>query len=81
MMHAGRGFLYRTYVDDETMTFDAESDIPRANFWSSEDGYAWDMEELASAIRTGTGFMKNPLSRRIPPRADINGIIQHPLGK
>ena len=81
MMHAEREFLHRTYVNDETMTFDAVSDIPRANIWSSEDGYAWDMEELASAIRSGKGVMKNPLSKRMFTRADIRMIIQHPLGK
>lgn len=80
MMHAEHEVLHRTYVNDKTMTFDAVSDIPRAHFWSSEDGYAWDMEELGSAITSGKGVMRNPLSKRMFTRADIRAIIQHPLG-
>lgn len=40
MMHAEHEFLHRKYINDETMCFDAISGIPRANFWTSEDGYA-----------------------------------------
>lgn len=82
MMHAEHEFLSRTYVNSETMVSgDPISDIPRANFWSSEDGYAWDMEELAGAIKAGKGVMRNPLSKQMFTRADIRAIIQHPLGK
>ena len=81
MMHAEHEILHRNYINDETMAFDAVSDIPRANFWTSEDGYAWDMEELARAITSGKGVMRNPLSKQMFTRADIRAIIQHPLGK
>ena len=81
MMHAEHEVLHRKYINDETMTFDAVSDIPRAKFWTSEDGYAWDMEELARAITSGKGVMRNPLSKQMFTRSDIRAIIQHPLGK
>ena len=81
MMHAEHEVLHRKYVNDETMTFDAVSDIPRSTFWTSEDGYAWDMEELARAITSGKGVMRNPLSKQMFTTADIKAIIQHPLGK
>ena len=81
IMHAEHEFLHRDYVNDETMSFDPVSDIPRANFWSSEDGYAWDMEELAGAIQSGKGVMRNPLSKNMFSKADIVAILQHPFGK
>ncbi|MCJ1450777.1 hypothetical protein MMC28_001111 [Mycoblastus sanguinarius] len=81
MIHAEHELLHRKYVNDETMSFDAISDIPRANFWTSEDGYAWDMEELAGAITSAKGVMRNPLSKQMFTRADIRAIIRHPLGK
>lgn len=80
MMHAEHEFLNRKYVNDETMYCDPISGIPRANFWTSEDGYAWDMEELARAIRSGGGIMRNPLSKQMFTRADVRAIVQHPLG-
>ena len=39
MMHAEHEILHREYINDETMALDAISSIPRANFWTSEDGY------------------------------------------
>jgi len=81
MMHAEHEILHRKYINDETMSFDAVSDIPRANFWTSEDGYAWDMEELAGAITSGKGVMRNPLTKQMFTRADIRAIVQHPLGR
>ena len=81
VMHAEHEILHRKYINDETMLFDAVSDIPRANFWTSEDGYAWDMGELAGAITSGEGVMRNPLSKQMFTRADVRAIIQHPLGK
>ena len=81
MMHAEHELLHRKYTNDETMGFDPVSDIPRSSFWASEDGYAWDLEELARAIRSGKGVMRNPLSKQMFTRADIRAIIQHPLGR
>ena len=82
MMHADHEILHRKYVNDETfVSFDPISEIPRENFWASEDGYAWDMEELTGAIESGKGVMRNPLNKQMFSRADIRAILQHPLGK
>lgn len=81
MIHAEHEILHHKYVNDETMAFEAVSDIPRATFWSSEDGYAWDMEELVRAITSARGVMRNPLSKQMFTKTDIRAIIQHPLGK
>ncbi|KAF7507278.1 hypothetical protein GJ744_010712 [Endocarpon pusillum] len=80
MMHAEHEFLNRKYVNDETMYLNPVSGIPRANFWTSEDGYAWDMEELVRAIRSGGGVMRNPLSKQMFTRVDVRAIVQHHLG-
>lgn len=81
LMHFEHEFLQRTYVNDETMLGDQISDIPRANFWVTEDGYAWDMEELAQAITSNSGVMRNPLSRQMFTPRDIRAIVQHPMGR
>lgn len=70
--------FHRKYTNDETMTLDPTSDIPRANFWTSEDGYAWDWVELARAITRGKGVMR---SKQMFTRVDIRANVQHPLGK
>ena len=81
LMHAEHELLQRTYVNTETMYGDEVSDIPRENFFVSEDGYAWDMEELAQAITSGGGVMRNPLSKLMFTPADVGHIVQHPQGK
>ena len=82
MMHADHELLQREYVSNETMVlFDPVANIPRTNFWTSEDGYAWDMDELVGAIKRGKGVMRNPLGEQMSTEADIRSIIQHPLGK
>ena len=81
LMHAEHELLHRSYVNTETMYGDAVSDISRENFWASEDGYAWDMDELAQAITTNKGVMRNPLSKVMFTTADVRNIVQHPLGK
>ena len=82
MMHAEHELLHRNYVNDETMICgDPISQIPRANFWASEDGYAWDMEELAGALKSGDGIMRNPLTKEMFTRSDVRAIVRHPLGK
>ena len=82
MMHADHELLQRKYVNNETMvSLDPVANIPRTNFWTSEDGYAWDMDELAGAIKSGKGVMRNPLSKQTFTRADIRSIVQYPLGK
>ena len=81
LMHAEHELLHRSYVNTETMFGDAVSDIIRENFWASEDGYAWDMHELAQAITSNGGVMRNPLSKVMFTPADVRGIVQHPLGE
>ena len=80
MMYADHELLQRKHVNTETMiSLDPVADIPRSNFWTSEDGYARKMDELAGAIKSGEGVMRNPLSRQMLTRADIQSIIQYPL--
>ena len=82
LMHVEHEILRREYVCKETMLGgDPIADIPRANFWVSEDGYAWDMEELAEAIKSNDGVMRNPLSKQMFTPNDVRAIIKHPLGK
>ena len=81
LMHAEHELLHRSYINTETMYGDAVSDIERENFWASEDGYAWDMNELAQAITSNNGVMRNPLSKVMFTPADVRNIVQHPLGK
>ena len=81
LMHAEHELLHRSYVNTETMFGDAVSDIQRDNFWVSEDGYAWDMDELAQAITSNGGVMRNPLSKVMFTPADVRDIVHHPLGQ
>ena len=81
LMHAEHELLHRSYVNTETMFGDAVSDIRRENFWASEDGYAWDMDELAQAITSNGGVMRNPLNKVMFTPADVRNIVHHPLGK
>lgn len=76
-----RNFLQKKYVNSETMYGDRIEDIPKANFFVSEDNYAWDMEELAQAITSNDGVMRNPLSRSMFSKSDIKSILAHSLGK
>lgn len=79
-MHAEHEILKRTYVNDETMYGDQIIDIPRDHFLVTDDGYAWDMEELQQAITSNKGVMRNPLSKQMFTTNDIRAIVQHPLG-
>jgi hypothetical protein len=81
LMHVEHELLQRTYVNDETMLGDPVADIPRRHFWVSEDGYAWDMEELAQALTSNGGIFRNPLSRILFTPSDVRAILQHPLGR
>lgn len=80
-IHVEHEQLHRSYANSETMYGDAIADIPRANFWVSQDGYAWDMDELATAITVGGGVMRNPLNGQIFPPEDVKSILQHPMGR
>jgi hypothetical protein len=81
LMHIEHEELGHTYANSETMWGDDVSDIPRANFWASEDGYAWDVEELTAALASNSGVMRNPLSKQMFSSDDVRAIIAHPLGK
>jgi len=81
LMHVEHEELNRKYVNDETMYGENIRDIPRSKFFTTEDGYAWDLEELVKAIEVNGGVMRNPLSRQMFTEADIRAIVRHPLGK
>jgi hypothetical protein len=76
-----RECLRKTYVNSETMLGDKIDDIPKQNFFVSEDNYAWDMDELAQALASNKGVMRNPLSREMFSESDIRKILAHPLGQ
>jgi len=81
LMHIEHEFLKRNYVNTDTMLGDEVKDILRANFYVTEDNFAWDLEELVQAITVGKGIMRNPLSKEMFTPKDVKGILRHPLGK
>jgi hypothetical protein len=81
LMHMEHEYLKRNYVNTETMLGDEVKDIPRANFYVTEDNYAWDMDELVQAISANNGVLRNPLSKDMFTPKDVKGILLHPLGK
>jgi hypothetical protein len=81
LMHMEHEYLNRNYASSETMLGDEVKDIPRANFYVTEDNYAWDMDELVQAITANSGVLRNPLSKEMFTPKDIKGILFHPLGK
>ena len=82
-MHIEHEVLGKKYQNEEglTMLGDPIASIPRSNFWSTEDGYAWDMSELAQALQANKGVMRNPLSSQMFSADDVKAIVQHPEGK
>lgn len=81
-MHIEHEVLRKKYIGgDTTMLGDPISDIERGSFYVTEDGYPWDMSELAQAISSNGGIMRNPLSHQMFTVKDIRGIVQHPLGR
>lgn len=81
LMHMDHEQLKRKYVNNETMLGDTIGEISGDSFFASEDGYAWDMDELVQAITSNGGIMRNPLSRQMFSRDDIHFIVHHPAGK
>jgi hypothetical protein len=81
LMHVEHEYLGRNYVNDETMLGDEVKDIPRADFYVTEDNYAWSMDELVQAIQANSGVLRNPLSRDMFTPKDIKGILMHSSGK
>jgi hypothetical protein len=56
-------------------------DIPKENFFASEDNYAWDMDELVQALASNSGVMRNPLTKQMFSADDIRMILTHPKGE
>jgi hypothetical protein len=81
LMHIEHEHLGRNYANTETMYLSDIKDVPRANFYVTEDNYAWDMEELVQALTANEGVLRNPLSREMFTPKDVKGILLHPLGK
>ena len=82
LMHIEHEVLRRKYISGDTTMFgDLVSDIPRENFYVTDDGYAWDVDELVQSIRSNGGVMRNPISKQLFTANDIRAIVQHPLGK
>ncbi|KAH9882865.1 hypothetical protein J1614_000231 [Plenodomus biglobosus] len=81
LMHMEHEHLGRNYANTETMLMDDVRDIPRENFYVTEDNYAWDISELVDAIKANSGVLRNPLSKEMFTPHDIKGILMHPLGK
>ena len=81
LMHVEHEYLERNYANTETMLGDEVKDIPRANFYVTEDNYAWDMDELVQAITANSGVLRNPLSKEMFTPKDVKGILIHPLGQ
>lgn len=79
LIHAQKEALERKYANTETMFGDPITDIPRSQFWVSEDNYAFDMEELTRALECGSGVMRNPLTLQMFTPNDIRAIMGHPL--
>ncbi|CAI6333898.1 unnamed protein product [Periconia digitata] len=81
LMHVVHENMNKTYANDETMLGDEIVDIPRKDFYVTEDNYAWDLTELVNAIKANGGVMRNPLSRGMFTPKDVRGILMHPDGK
>ncbi|CBX96886.1 hypothetical protein LEMA_P100170.1 [Plenodomus lingam JN3] len=81
LMHMEHEHLGRNYANTETMLMDSVRDIPRENFYVTEDNYAWDLSELVDAIKANSGVLRNPLSKEMFTPHDIKGILMHPLGR
>jgi hypothetical protein len=77
--HEVCGRIYRSNGEDvlETMTTDAVADIPRPNFFVTEDGYPWDMDELVQAIVAANGLYVNPMTKAAFTTRDVENILAH----
>lgn len=74
--------LKRRYANDTTMSLmEPVGEIPREDFYVTEDNYAWDLSELVQAITANGGVMRNPLSREMFTPKDVRGILTSPHGK
>ncbi|KAM7212821.1 hypothetical protein V8F06_011809 [Rhypophila decipiens] len=86
----------QTYTNSHTFREGlAIEEIPRRRFLKTEDNYAWDMLELASALESdlllsagnsrGRGNMppslRNPVTRSFFTPDDVSRILAHPMGR
>jgi len=81
LMHLEHEELGKAYVNRETMQRLPVANIPRQNFWVTEDGYAWNMDELANALIANGGEMRNPINLRMFSNRDVQAITTHPMAK
>jgi hypothetical protein len=81
-MHFEHENLNREYANKETMILSSPIiEIPREEFYVTEDNYAWDLSELVEAIVSNGGVMRNPLNKQMFTPKDIQAILKHPRGK
>jgi len=80
-MHLEHEELGRTYVNRETMHRLPVAGIPRASFWVSDDGYAWQMDELADVLIANGSEMRNPVSGRMFSPKEVQAIKAHPMSE
>ncbi|KAE8858948.1 hypothetical protein PTNB73_08428 [Pyrenophora teres f. teres] len=79
-MHFEHERLAKNYVNDEIMLGDTVKNIPRTEFFVTEDNYAWSMDELVQAIKANSGVFRNPLSREMFTSKYVKSILTHPMG-
>lgn len=81
LMHVEHEVLKRSYCVTGTMLGDPIHDIPRKDFFVSDDGSPWDLDELSQALVSNGGVMRNPISKDLFTPDDIRTIVSHPSGK
>lgn len=81
-MHFEYKNLNREYANRETMILSSPIiEIPREEFYVTEDNYAWDLSELVEAIVSNGGVMRNPSNKQMFTPNDVQAILKHPRGK
>lgn len=81
LMHLEHEELGKAYANRESMLRLPIADIPRESFWVTEDGFAWEMDELAQALIANGGEMRNPINHRMFSNRDVQAIHSHPMTK
>ncbi|HET6347402.1 MAG TPA: hypothetical protein VFH51_20900, partial [Myxococcota bacterium] len=67
------------YHNDTTMLGDELQDLPASLLFTTEDGYAFDVDELVDLIEE-KGVMRNPWTGKDLSEADIGSLVLHPSG-
>ncbi|KAH8676464.1 hypothetical protein BGZ60DRAFT_556046 [Tricladium varicosporioides] len=81
LMHLEHEEFGKSYVNKQTMLKLPIAQIPRENFWETEDGFAWKMDELEQALIANNGEMRNPINHRMFSNRDVQAISSHPMTK